>query len=52
MSIDSKSDRDRIRQRASGNKAKLDQVRKIIREYREQGRAASACMDDVERAVR
>lgn len=50
--IKAKPDRDRIRQRSAGNKAKLDQVRRIVREYREQGRPASACMSDVERVVK
>lgn len=46
----SKSERDRLRGRARGNKAKLDSVRNVLREYR-QGRAASACMADIERAL-
>lgn len=44
--IQSKSDRDRIRQRASGNRAALDAVKKIVRDYA-QGRAANACMVDI-----
>lgn len=44
--ISSKSDRDRVRGRAGGNRAIIDAVRKILREY-EQGRAASACMADI-----
>lgn len=44
--ISSKSDRDRIRGRAGGNRAMVDAIRKILREY-DQGRGASACMADI-----
>jgi hypothetical protein len=46
IAISSKADRDRIRGCAGGNRAMVDAVRKILREY-EQGRAASACMADI-----
>lgn len=49
--INGKSDRDRIRQRASGNRAVVDRVRSIIEMYR-QGRAASSCMAEIEKAVK
>lgn len=48
--IQSRQDRDRIRQRAASNRAIVDRVRSIIGMYR-QGRAASACMDEVAKAV-
>ena len=48
--ITSKSDRDRIRNRAGNNKAVVQSVRKIITEYR-QGMAASACMAQIEKAL-
>lgn len=46
--INTKSDRDRVRQRAGGAKQAIQQLRRVLREYRE-GRAASACMADLER---
>lgn len=49
--IASKADRDRLRQRAGGARARLDTVLRIVREY-EQGRAAAACMDDIKAACR
>lgn len=48
--IASKADRDRIRGRAGGNRAMVEAVRKVLREY-EQGRAASACMADIRKAI-
>lgn len=51
MTINSKSDRDRIRQRASSNRSVLDKIRKLVSEYHE-GRAASSCMAEIEKAVR
>jgi len=48
--IASKSDRDRIRNRAGTGKAVLQSIRKITTEYR-QGKAASACMADIEKAL-
>lgn len=46
----SKSDRDRIRGNAGKPKAVIQSVRKIITEYR-QGKAASACMAEIEKAL-
>ncbi|MEI4482213.1 MULTISPECIES: hypothetical protein [unclassified Phyllobacterium] len=46
----SKSDRDRIRGNAGKPKAIVQSVRKIITEYR-QGKAASACMAEIEKAL-
>lgn len=48
--IQSRQDRDRVRQRAASNRAVVDRIKSIIADYR-QGRAASACMDDVAKAV-
>lgn len=48
MSISSKSDRDKIRQKAGNNKRLLETVRRVLKEYR-QGRAATSCMSDIER---
>lgn len=48
--IQNKADRDRIRQRASGNRAVVDRIRSIVETYR-QGRAASSCMAEIEQAV-
>ena len=48
--INTKADRDRIRQRASGNRALIQAVRRLLKEYRE-GRAASAVLADVERLL-
>lgn len=50
MTIQSKADRDRVRGRAGINKRLLEEARRILREYR-QGRAASACMADLERLM-
>lgn len=43
----SKAERDRIRQRAGRRGQVLQEVNRILGEYRE-GRAASACMRDLE----
>lgn len=55
-SLRSKSDRDRLRQRAGDarrlDKSVADTARKIVREYLEQGRPAQACMSDLVRAAR
>lgn len=48
--IQSRQDRDRIRQRAASNRAVVDRIKSIVAEYR-QGGAASACMDEVAKAV-
>lgn len=48
--IQSKADRDRLRQRAGGNARLVAEVRRILREYRE-GRAASSCMAEIERVT-
>lgn len=48
--IQSRQDRDRIRQRAASNRAVVDRIKFIVAEYR-QGGAASACMDEVAKAV-
>lgn len=48
----SKQDVDRIRQRAGKRKVVIARVAKIVSEYRDQGRAASACMADIEKAMR
>ena len=47
----SKRDVDRIRQRVGKRKAVIAHVAKIVSEYRDQGRAASACMADIEKAL-
>jgi hypothetical protein len=47
----SKSDRDRIRQRSASNRQLLDRIRKLVSEYHE-GRAASSCMAEIEKAVK
>lgn len=49
--LQSKNDRDRLRNRASGNRRIVDALRRILREYRE-GRGASACMAELERIAR
>lgn len=49
--IQSKSDRDKVRQRASGNRAKIDRIAKIVKDYAE-GRAASACMVDIKNILK
>jgi len=49
--IQSKADRDRIRQRAGQKTAKLDAIQKILKDYA-QGRAASACMVDIARVLK
>jgi len=49
--VQSKADRDRIRQRAGRKTAKLDAIQKVIKEYT-QGRAASACMVDIARILK
>ena len=48
--IQSRQDRDRIRQRAASNRAVVDRIKSIIADYR-QGGAASACMDEVAKVV-
>ena len=49
--IQSKSDRDKVRQRSAGNRAKLDCIAKIVKDYAE-GRAASACMVDIKNILK
>jgi hypothetical protein len=51
VTINSKSDRDRIRQRSASNRQLLDRIRKLVSEYHE-GRAASSCMAEIEKAVK
>lgn len=48
----SKQDVDRIKRRVGKRKAIIARVEKIVAEYRDQGRAASACMADIEKAMR
>lgn len=54
--LQSKADRDRIRQRSSDahwkNKKVADTARRIVREHLEHGRSAQACMADLIRAAR
>lgn len=45
--IQSKADRDRIRQKAGNNRATVDRIKTIAREYLVDQRAASACMADI-----
>lgn len=46
----SKQDVDRIKHRVGARKAALSRVKFILETYR-QGRAASACMDEIEKAM-
>lgn len=46
-----KSNIDRIRQQAGSRKIATSRVKAIIVQYR-QGRAASSCMDEIEKAMR
>ncbi|KFL27044.1 hypothetical protein JP74_08995 [Devosia sp. 17-2-E-8] len=50
MMIQSKADRDRLRNRAAGNRKIVDELRRIAKSY-EQGRAASACMSDIVKLI-
>lgn len=45
--IQSKSDRDRIRQKAGNSRMQLDRIKKVAQEYIVDGRAASACMAEI-----
>lgn len=55
-SLQSKADRDRLRQRAGEShrldKKVADAARKVVREHLERGRPADACMADLIRAAR
>ena len=42
---------DRIKQRAGSRKIALSRIRSILEMYH-QGRAASSCMDEIEKAMR
>lgn len=42
--------RDRLRQRASGNRKLVEAVRRVMADYRK-GRGASACMDEIGRLI-
>lgn len=45
-SIQSKADRDRLRQRTAERNALVPKIERVIEQYT-QGRAASACMADI-----
>lgn len=49
--IQDKASRDRVRQRSAGNRAKIDRIAKIVKDYAE-GRAASACMVDIKNILK
>jgi len=49
--IQSRQDRDRIRQRAASNRAGMDRVAAIYRDF-EQGRSPTECMRDIGRVVK
>lgn len=50
MTDAARAHRDRIRQRVGAARRVVEDVRRIVNEYRD-GRAASACMADIEIAV-
>lgn len=49
--IRSKQDVDRVRQRAGSRKATFSRIRAVLEMYR-QGRSASACMDEIDKAMK
>lgn len=49
--IQDKADRDRLRQRSAGNRAKVIRIEQIVKDYA-QGRAASACMVDIKNILK
>lgn len=49
--IQSRQDRDRVRQRAASNRAGMDRVAAIYRDF-EQGRSPTECMRDIGRVLK
>ncbi len=47
----SNPDIDRIKQRAGSRKIALSQIRSILAQY-QQGKAASSCMDEIDKAMK